>query len=264
MDGERFFFSQGWAGPQGCFMGQCGESPLPAGQGVHPCCHHQHPHHHRKSTLSAHLQVVIARCHAFIENGISMETNLWSLVTQELMVSGFFRKYFFRSFTPPFLSQDFFSFPSLYETSLNDHEPSIANDLRETHTKWFLKKLNSCLVDISLLPNLLVQRHPGAVTALLQHSRSQDRKKLPRLLHWIIWNDDRKSIRYCALQNSGAAVDKKLIASSSCPRYHLSSSSNLHFLPQVLAEQHVLGLQGPLVLPSMDRLLSLRLSARIF
>ena len=102
--------------------------------------HHQHSHHHRKSTLSAHLQVVIARCHAFIENGISMETNLWSLVTQELMVSGFFRKYFFRSFTPPFLSQDFFSFPSLYETSLNDHEPSIANDLRETHTKWVLKK----------------------------------------------------------------------------------------------------------------------------
>ena len=68
------------------------------------------------------------------------KNNLWSLVTQELMVSGFFRKYFFRSFTPPFLSQDFFSFPSLYETSLNDHEPSIANDLRETHTKWVLKK----------------------------------------------------------------------------------------------------------------------------
>ena len=106
MDGERFFFT-GLGGAARVFHG---ESPLPAGQGVHPCCHHQHPHHHHKSTLGAHLQVVIARCHAFIENGISMETNLWSLVTQELMVSGFFRKYFFRSFTPPFLSQDFFHF----------------------------------------------------------------------------------------------------------------------------------------------------------
>ena len=38
------------------------------------------------------------------------KNNLWSLVTQELMVSGFFLKYFFRSFTPPFLSQDFFHF----------------------------------------------------------------------------------------------------------------------------------------------------------
>ena len=43
---------------------------------------------------------------------------------------------------PAFPATGFFSFPSLYETSLNDHEPSIANDIRETHSKWIEFKKN--------------------------------------------------------------------------------------------------------------------------
>ena len=61
--------------------------------------------HHHKSTLCAHLHVVIARCSALIENGIA----IWNQPTESI-VCIFFCKYFFRLFTPPFLSQDFFHF----------------------------------------------------------------------------------------------------------------------------------------------------------
>ena len=128
---EAYFFRVSFSPPREetrLQNGRGGESPLPAGQGVHPCYHHQHPHHHRKCTLSAHLQVVIARCHVFTGNGISMEKQPMESGDPRVDGERVFPQILLQIVHPAFPVTRFFSFPSLYETSLNDHEPSIANE----------------------------------------------------------------------------------------------------------------------------------------
>ena len=131
MDGERFFFHRAGRGRKGVSWG----IPPPRGTG--------RPSLLSSSTSSSSPQKHTERAFAGRHRKVSCFHRKWNLNGNQPMESGdprvdgerVFPQVLLQVIHPAFPVTGFFSFPSLYETSLNDHEPSIANDLRETHTK---------------------------------------------------------------------------------------------------------------------------------
>ena len=95
------------------------------------------------STSSSSPQKHTGRAFAGRHRKVSCFHRKWNLNGNQPMESGdprvdgerVFPQVLLQVIHPAFPVTGFFSFPSLYETSLNDHEPSIANDFRKTHTK---------------------------------------------------------------------------------------------------------------------------------